>query len=813
MYNGYVTTIKEIHKHSNADRLQCVTVFGNNAIVDMSYKMGQKVVFFPVDGQLSEEFATKCNLIKKYVPVSELTEEEIGNKPIVQKDGIDVVNVGGYMDAEKRNITALKLRGEKSEGLILPIETLSDYTDINKLKDGDTISTLNGHEICKKYIPIRKKRGSQNNNIKINKKELKEVVAYPFFCEHIDTQQLAYNQNAFKEGDICYITLKMHGCFKYDTRVRLANGKQKRIHEIKVGDDVLCYDFNNKIFKPTKVINTFKNAPSFKWRKIKFSRTGLKGDKRGYITCTPNHQFWHEETKSWIYAENLEKGMEISMLFPSYILSKQQREILVGNFLGDGSLRTYNDKVADIETSCKNNAIEYMDYLIKISGDLYHKNNTTYISGYGTKMIRSKTMRCADIYKLFNKISTLKNSGDDKLKDEIIDEFSPLSMAILYMDDGSLSHSEFQNDRANFALCDYSEKDINIIQKCFKKFGIDSVYYKDPNGYGRLRLNHDDAYKMFDLIHQYIPEIMRYKLPESYRNFEYKEPQPITGKYSYLFSKQIVLDNYEVNKKYTEYDLETEEHNYIVGNAIVHNTSQRTANTVQVTTIKKNPILKKLFHLKDKVVKEYKYISGTRRTTLREYDGGYYGDNKFRQKYHDFLKDKLPKGVEIFYEVVGYANGEQTIMGKCSNKLIRDKKFQKQYGDETVFSYGCGVGENDAYVYRMTMTNEDGYAVEIPWEQVQIEAEKMGMKCVPTFEKFIFTTWEDLMERVEKYYDGVDPIGKTHVREGVVVRIDNRPTFTAYKHKNFSFKCLEGIIKDNADAPDMEEAEEIINNE
>jgi hypothetical protein len=35
----------------------------------------------------------------------------------------------------------------------------------------------------------------------------------------------------------------------------------------------------------------------------------------------------------------------------------------------------------------------------------------------------------------------------------------------------------------------------------------------------------------------------------------------------------------------------------------------------------------------------------------------------------------------------------------------------------------------------------------------------------------------------------------------------NRPTFAAYKHKNFSFKVLEGIIKDTADAPDMEEAD------
>ena len=155
-------------------------------------------------------------------------------------------------------------------------------------------------------------------------------------------------------------------------------------------------------------------------------------------------------------------------------------------------------------------------------------------------------------------------------------------------------------------------------------------------------------------------------------------------------------------------------------------------------------------------------------------------------------------------------NDETTIMGKCKNALIKDKAFTKQYGDETIFSYGCEQGENECYVYRMTLTNEDGFTVEIPFEQLQIECEKIGVKCVPLFDKFIFTTWDDLMERVEKYYDGADPIGKSHIREGIVVRIDNRPSFTAYKHKNFYFKCLEGIIKDNSVAPDMEEAEELI---
>lgn len=422
MYCAYIAKIKEIRKHSNADRLQCCEIFGNTVIVDLKYKAGDMVVFFPTDGQLSEEYATDNKLTR---------------------------STGGYLDDNKRNITAIKLRGEKSEGLIMPVETLGKYTDISSLKAGDKISILNGHEICKKYIPRSNRRNANSVSNKDNRKpELK--VKYPMFFEHTDTQQLAYNESAFKAGDTCYITLKMHG------------------------------------------------------------------------------------------------------------------------------------------------------------------------------------------------------------------------------------------------------------------------------------------------------------------------------------------------------------------------TSGRTANTIQTTKKRRNPVLKKLFGLKDKVSKEYAIVSGTRRTILSNYNGGFYGSNEFRKKWNDFFADKLPKGMEVYYEIVGYTHDSQTIMGKCSNKLVKDKDFSRMYGDETVFSYGCDVGENDIYVYRMTMTNDDGYTVELPWEQVQIEAEKMDAKCVPTFEKFIYTTWDDLMQRVEKYYDGADIIGKTHIREGVVVRIDNRNNFTAYKHKNFYFKCLEGIIKDSSDAPDIEEAEELI---
>lgn len=434
MYEAYITTLKELRKHTNADRLKVAVVFGNNVIVDLSYHVGQRVIYFPVDGQLSKEFAENNNLVRK--------KDENGN------------NIGGYLDPEKRNITAMKLRGEKSDGLVMPIEVLAKYTNIDKLKDGDRISTLNGHEICCKYIPKKKQNNSQTNKVRsINKKELKETISYPFFTEHIDTEQLAYNEGAFRVGDIIYITQKLHG------------------------------------------------------------------------------------------------------------------------------------------------------------------------------------------------------------------------------------------------------------------------------------------------------------------------------------------------------------------------TSFRVSNAVEITT-KKRKGLAKVFHFKDKVSKKYTVVSGTRRVVLRNYDGGFYGNNNFRKKYNDMFAELLPKGFTVYGEIVGYINEDTPIMPKCSNSKVKDKAFSEQYGEETIFTYGCERGENDCYVYRITVTNEDGITVELPTEETKIWCERWGVKFVPILDKFIYTTWEDLNKRCEPYLDIPEPLANgAHVTEGVVVRIDNRSKFTAYKTKSFAFKVLEGIIKDSADSPDIEEAEELIGDE
>lgn len=269
----------------------------------------------------------------------------------------------------------------------------------------------------------------------------------------------------------------------------------------------------------------------------------------------------------------------------------------------------------------------------------------------------------------------------------------------------------------------------------------------------------------------------------------------------------------------------------------MHGTSQRTGYLPMLKGYKKT-LLDRIMHRDGTPIYEYGYVSGTRRTVLNDWEGGFYGSNMFRKKHADFFEGKLHKGEEVYYEVVGFTDEGMPIMSSASNRKLNDKDFLKKYGETTTFSYGCSctgyytygdgsydvLPKSDFYVYRMTMTNEDGDVVEYTPDFMRYRCEQMGCKCVPVLWRGFLddtTDWNDagmtageqVKEIAERYYDGPDPIGKTHVREGVVIRILNRPKFCAYKHKNFAFKCLEGLVKAEETAPDMEEAEEVQNDE
>ena len=185
---GYVVKIKELRKHNNADRLKVATIFGNDTIVGDAIQKGDIGVYFPAGLQLSERFCEVNNLVRR--------KDENGN------------NVGGFLDPDKRNVKCIKIRGEHSDGLWLPVTCLMDFCPVENLRVGDTVDVINGEEICRKYVPRRNPNAGTGK--RSSPKQAKVNFA-PTFFEHVDTSQLAYNLGAFKNGDIVQLTLKMHG--------------------------------------------------------------------------------------------------------------------------------------------------------------------------------------------------------------------------------------------------------------------------------------------------------------------------------------------------------------------------------------------------------------------------------------------------------------------------------------------------------------------------------------------------------------------------------------------------------------------------
>jgi hypothetical protein len=206
----------------------------------------------------------------------------------------------------------------------------------------------------------------------------------------------------------------------------------------------------------------------------------------------------------------------------------------------------------------------------------------------------------------------------------------------------------------------------------------------------------------------------------------------------------------------------------------------------------------------------YDYVLGTRRVVLdpNKDSKGYYNTDQFRWDSANKIFPKLHKGEEIYYEIVGYVEGNQMIMPAHDATTTNDKEFIKCYGKSINYTYGCDPGESKTYVYRIAITNEDGHQWDLTWEQVKARCAELEVEHVPeiiTYYPNHFTNHDDLLEKIQEFSNYPNPDGS--FAEGVCIRIEKGNKVSFYKEKNWHFKVMEGIIKDDPNIIDMEEAE------
>jgi len=219
MYTAYITPLTNVRKHPNADRLQLATVLGNQVVIGLEHADGDVGIFFPIDGQLSKEYAEANDLIAR-------------------KDPVTGQRAGGFLD-EKRRIKAQKFRGVRSEGLWMPLSSL-DYIgdpETQTLTSGP-ITSFGYHPLCNRYETAATQAKAQLNQRKARPES-------PFFPKHVETDQFMVEVAHIPVGSTLYISEKLHGTSHregYTWMERKLNRAQRIINRISMfilGHDVI----------------------------------------------------------------------------------------------------------------------------------------------------------------------------------------------------------------------------------------------------------------------------------------------------------------------------------------------------------------------------------------------------------------------------------------------------------------------------------------------------------------------------------------------------------------------------------------------
>ena len=205
-YNATVVEIKTLVPLENCNNVQSAIIMGNQVIVGKDVQIGDIGLFFPVETALSEQYLSANNLYRN---------KELNNDK----------TKAGYFE-ENRRIRCVKFRGNKSEGLFMPLSSLDpfvipvtstpiDYENIYfdmGIKINTSFNEIDDILICEKYIPKGTKTPGEPAS-KTDKKtsKLRDLLIPNQFRFHEETSALYKNLHKIHPDDLIQISYKMHG--------------------------------------------------------------------------------------------------------------------------------------------------------------------------------------------------------------------------------------------------------------------------------------------------------------------------------------------------------------------------------------------------------------------------------------------------------------------------------------------------------------------------------------------------------------------------------------------------------------------------
>lgn len=239
-YLAKIVKIESFKKHSDPEvsKLKCCTIDGYNMITGIDSQPGL-YVYFPTDCCINPEFLKYANLYRD------------------EKLNLDQTKRG--MFEENGRVKSIRLRGELSEGFIIPLYVLyafvinADSPCINKNVFANAGVEFDSIEqdgqlfwINKKYVPKNNIKNASNLKNKNGKspKGINKLIDGQFHF-HYDTTLIKKCPNVIHPSDLISITGKVHGTSGISAFL-LCNKKlsiSERIISFMTGENKKTYDY------------------------------------------------------------------------------------------------------------------------------------------------------------------------------------------------------------------------------------------------------------------------------------------------------------------------------------------------------------------------------------------------------------------------------------------------------------------------------------------------------------------------------------------------------------------------------------------
>jgi hypothetical protein len=297
-YSATVVEIDNLSKHPNADKLMVFEYLGGNVITGTDAKIGDKVIYFPIESSLNSEFVSWANLF---------------DDPTLNSDG---VSKGFFSAKGRQRVKPIKLRGIPSEGFIYPVSKLAEFYNVNQdiFKTGESFDSVEDSLLLEKWVSDarRPEQSIKKVNVPIwiqklprpirkfvanrfyNKKDdgIKSNIVQGQFSFHYDTGNFAKSFFVLKPDDDITISDKWHGTSA-------------------VFSNILCYR-RRKWWE--KLLGLSVKRLSKEYKLIYSSRRVIKNRRDGKYTEDP----WGEWA-DYVESKNIPEGVSLYAEIVGYV--------------------------------------------------------------------------------------------------------------------------------------------------------------------------------------------------------------------------------------------------------------------------------------------------------------------------------------------------------------------------------------------------------------------------------------------------------------------------------------------------------------